>query len=1269
MSGPSVPPALTGIARSRLILAAGCAASASIFATWLLVWLIFFQTHLRVLAFASDAVGVNVPASVTFQLADAKGATPRSSVGELKALPPTDPGELIPAIAAYLKEHQGQTSIVYLASPALGSFGAAPGVVLAPVNVFRHVIKDDSLPGATLRDLLAVFQQARGKRLLILDIGRSQADSDPGAFGDDIVAQLAELARPPDRRDIDKYAAWQRDWAGFVILCSNASGQWTWTSDADGRSVFGHFVADGLRRGGEVGDLLRNIPAQVYRWVADHRGGAVQTPIVLGDTTVSFHIPIQKEPVADEPDPRLGDLARSIRDRLAQHAQRHAIYAQGGLPGLDPIAWREYRQAWLLAERFYRAGQIAAAGRLLAQADIKERTFKDPGDHDWPSLELSILVTTDPDRLAPLLAVRGSAAPGPDGAQPPTVTTTRKVRTFDEFAESHPQRLAVSFDAALKAIGRAPDPARAALVDQALRVRRLAEQAATTAPGGHPWIDRLLDQAGTERRAALDILFSGASREPVDALLQRAERRYADALKVAQATNLSNQVAADLPFLGAWLIRSQEPDRDRLAKIAELARVLANSLGRGRIDQSEPPVARLQDEANALSREFSVLQKHFGDAATLASQAESWRAVDDVLSVPTIEPGLRAKLVARSVDPTFAVALRPRVAPSTGEKGSPGMDLVRQGLNSGVTVNELGRRGYDALSDRSRDLTLIGPAPEIRPDPSFAPYQSGLALLEWSLLRIGGLDDQAVLQPLLHPVEVPGAIAQAARKARTRLIQQLPHGPESDPTARAEWERISLALPATSPDKVTANHGLARWNRLIERSADSLRHDGDAVLARRYLDGLDNQGHPSDAVRRIAQGVEAWGRPIRLDAHLAGPAVLDTAAPTPLEFAIHAPFGLPAGQVALLLSENNELRLSASADQPRDLIEIGGQTAPTTQVEVRRRDLLNRVEARAAVQSVAFFRGSQTDVSTIALDLPIVQADLAVRFVTRNLAGHRSRMSKEHQIDGKNIVDQFRGKSDEYYLYRGADTSIDAYLKCNTRATGEHPGPRLVIASASFDGKPLAVTLRGAKDKAAAIEIKEGHELIFEIGDIDTSDPKYRTKTEGSVLRFEVKADSGDILLREEVKFREITPSDYYTASAQRLAPDEVAITVRRGAGDPIAIVSKVVGLVNGGQSYLKSVQYEKMSKLGRTAGDGLDGGKPLSREAVMIHGESATFYFTVSPQENLILKAEILNDPGRSPWPLVVTPNTIPAAPVRRPERPAQPANPDDPAPTIPNP
>ena len=1268
MSGPPDPHSPTGIARSQLILGFGFFVSAAILAVWLLVWLIFFQTHLRLLAFASDSVGATIPISLTFQQADARNAIARNLLGELKPLPAANPDELIPAISAYLNKNQGQTSIVYLASPALGSFGDSPDVVLAPVNVFRHIIKDKQLPGPSLRELLSVFKSARGKRLLILDIGHSRADCDPGAFADDVVAQLEHLARPPDKSETAKYAAWQREWAGLVILCSNASGQWTWTSDADGRSVFGHFLAEGLRRGGEVGDLLKSVPAQVFRWVVDHRGGAVQTPVVLGDQSVTFHIPVPTDPVADEPDPRRGDLAKTIRERLARHARRHAFYESGGLPGLDPVAWRDYRQAWLLAERFFRAGLITEAGRLLAQADTKELPFKTPADHEWPSLALSLLVNSNQDRLDPTLLHAGSAGTVGNATQPPASADGRGMRQFEDFAESQPRRFAKNFDDALESVGRPPDPSRSPLVEQALRVRRLAEKATATAPGGHRWIDSLIDAAGTQRREALDILFSDANREPVEAMLQGAEQKYSDAIKVAQALNLSQQVAADIPFLGVWLIRSQEPDRDQLIKIAEKARKLGDSFAKSRGDQSEPPVSRLTEEADALSRDFFALRTRFDTAAKLASQSESWRAIDDVLAVPLIDPALRAKLVDRSIDPTFAVALRSPAVPKTPEGESAGASLVRQGLSSGVTVQDLGRKGYDALIDRSREVALAGPAPEIRPDPSFAAHQSGLALLEWCLLTIGGCDDPAILSTLLHSTETPGGIVPAVRLARTRLLRQIPVRPGTDPVSWAAWERIRLALPTAIDDEFLGNQGSTRWRRLLMRSAEILREDGDARLAAKYLEGLPEQDQETEEVRKIAQGIESLLRPLRLDSQIDGSLVLDSGSASPVGFVVHAPNGYPHGRSALLLGTSDNLRLSA--EHPHELIEIKGQVSSVPSVEIRRRDLLGQVESRALIRSALVFRGQRTVATVIPFELPVIAADFVVRFETRRLATHRTEMKTIYHIDGKDIADQFHGRQDEYFLYRGAETSFDAFLKYVPRATEAHRVARPITVSASFDGKPLTVVLKDGKDKAALLTMEEEQELTFEIGAIDTLDPRFRTLPDGSLFRFEVKAGSGseDILLRKEIKIREINPEVNYAATAQRTAPDELAVTVRRGQNDPIAIVARVAAAVGGGQSQLRSIRYEKMTKLDKTLEDRADGGRALRREAILIHGESATFYFQVSPQENLTLKVEILNTQGRPPWPLAVTPNTIPALPAPQPDRPVRGVNPAEPAPGNPN-
>src|SRR5262249_22503198 len=134
-------------------------------------------------------------------------------------------------------------------------------------------------------DLLREPPTRGGKCLLILDAGQVGTDRNLGVFGNGFVQRLATVMKEKKPK-------------GLLILCSCAPGQVSWTSEADRRTVFGHFVARGLSgeavgwepstRGLTARGLAAYVGHHVARWVSERRG-AVQTPILLSaDDTENF---------------------------------------------------------------------------------------------------------------------------------------------------------------------------------------------------------------------------------------------------------------------------------------------------------------------------------------------------------------------------------------------------------------------------------------------------------------------------------------------------------------------------------------------------------------------------------------------------------------------------------------------------------------------------------------------------------------------------------------------------------------------------------------------------------------------------------------------------------------------------------------------------------------------------------------------------------------------------------------------------------------------
>lgn len=396
---PDVP--ISPARQARLILAGGFSAVAAILAVWLVIWLIFFQASYGLRAFRVDVAPESSAApSLLFMDEDVTALQPDAKHAARN---------LVEAVRTYLVDRKGQPAIVYISAPWLRSpvadrreAGKSPST-----EVFRETLPDGPVDGVDLAEIIDAFKERRGKRLLILDVNRVGTDRELGAFGDDAVERLTRLvpSRPGTERPASELRDWKKSWEGFAVFASCAPGQWSWSSDLDGRSVFSHFLADALSRGrsaGVIGDsrtLFRWVTSRVHQWTREQRS-AVQTPIVRGDIDLSFPLPLEPRLIPEQKRFRAATAGRAEEDRraiaaaLSSHYKLHENYQKASLFELDPFTWRDYRSAWLRAERFYRAGRLVEARAALEAAESARGKLAAIGDAGrLPSLALSLKFT------------------------------------------------------------------------------------------------------------------------------------------------------------------------------------------------------------------------------------------------------------------------------------------------------------------------------------------------------------------------------------------------------------------------------------------------------------------------------------------------------------------------------------------------------------------------------------------------------------------------------------------------------------------------------------------------------------------------------------------------------------------------------------------------------------------------------------------------------------------------------------------------------------
>ena len=90
----------------------------------------------------------------------------------------------------------------------------------------------------------------------------------------------------------------------------------------------------------------------------------------------------------------------------------------------------------------------------------------------------------------------------------------------------------------------------------ALKIRRLAEQAACASWQSGPWSEALLQAGDAARRQAQDDLFlADQHSDAVKRHLKEAEIAYERAIKYGKALDLIQQIRVEWPFLGDWKVR------------------------------------------------------------------------------------------------------------------------------------------------------------------------------------------------------------------------------------------------------------------------------------------------------------------------------------------------------------------------------------------------------------------------------------------------------------------------------------------------------------------------------------------------------------------------------------------------------------------------------------------------------------------------------------------------------------------------------------------
>lgn len=625
----------------------------------------------------------------------------------------------------------------------------------------------------------------------------------------------------------------------------------------------------------------------------------------------------------------------SLTAAWARHARLDALTPHPAAYG--PHLWRMYQATLLRYEQLLAARDTTAVDGLVSRLDGIERELEARRRVElWPdAATASVSGAADPDPAAVAAAGRALtalwAAP-PAGRDGPLaeVAAGGAVARREAYAwlvgraiEDPANNLGKAAELArrLDAPGspRPPDvhllvmlaahlPPQAdpQLVGTALRVRQLAEQAAVgwrNGPGGYgervmPWLAARLRAADAARVEAEDLLFATDPGERCRAQLRAAGAGYEAVLRDAgllrAAYRVRDRLLADLPHYAEWA--AGEPGTDRLPaardpgsaavaleKLWDDAHALAAALDSPGAGGLEPEAAAdLAARADGLAARLKALADQVtADVAGLvpappadARPVPTRDQIARALTVPTLDPALRAKLLAvadrlaREAGP-LPDGASPLEVPAGPPAGRRTGLLALAGIGRGTfdALAAPGAANYAATRDR---LAAAADAP--------SDYTAAGEQIEARLVR---LPREARRRLETDPSAAP-AVILAATLTADRFARLVPAG-----------------LPLPSPDPATALRGLLAQNLMIALAgraaaegwaADDPRAEPyDRARGGAYLAAAATAG-PVESVRQAVREVRArLDRPF--EPTLSVPAGAEVTDPTP--FPVEVVGGFP----------------------------------------------------------------------------------------------------------------------------------------------------------------------------------------------------------------------------------------------------------------------------------------------------------------------------------------------------------------------------------------
>lgn len=507
-------------------------------------------------------------------------------------------------------------------------------------------------------DVATLFKSLRAvnkKKFVVFDATHHPTDWRNGIlvnrFAEGLIALEPEIAADPN----------------LLVLCASGPDQRSWTSEELGRSVFTHYLIDGLSGGAIDGrpgpitpaELLPYLRTKVNDWVqknrADHQRPFQQQPFLLpkeaDERARGFVLAYGDPNYAGEAKPVAPTVAQAELLTAWQACEKLAAASPG--PWVyTPRLWRRYRELLIRYEQFLRAGETETAGKLRSVIDATaaklDAARPAPGatalsaglalpaalGRAMPANRIKINEIVDGKDPLPV-GLKALAAGGDESVprlhllaallnrvieKPEQLKAlTARMTEIDDGGANRPVEVHLPVMLGKHEVppgGAVPEPP---LIRLALQVRLLAEEAALMVgpEGAHPYSERMpkavadrVAQADRDRRRGEDLLFAApAHHADAKKLLESARAGYskarAEAEPVRRACEVRDRAFAELPDLADWVALESGQSSDADARRPEDVWKLAHQLADAveRLDPLGPPPTEPPSDIASLADE------------------------------------------------------------------------------------------------------------------------------------------------------------------------------------------------------------------------------------------------------------------------------------------------------------------------------------------------------------------------------------------------------------------------------------------------------------------------------------------------------------------------------------------------------------------------------------------------------------------------------------------------------------------------------------------